>query len=218
MKKYLLALFMFFAFFTALALNLQQGTVVVYQDTYDAPSSNPDVISGIVPFYYWQNTLTNDYWMNLDNDNMNLKWMKIVTDLNIESEVTPIISAAISAISVSTVHVGSASTPNLQESSTKFIATTAITSSGMATFYLTDNGTSTGNALCTTTVFTPTINIDVNDAANSYRASSIVSSDLKSLKATVNQASGVTLLGITVLGGLTPAPNGTVVQLNLICQ
>lgn len=84
-------------------------------------------------------------------------------------------------------------------------------SGGTATFYLTDDGTSGGNAIFTN-VYTESMNMFVQDVTNSYMFGNIsVAGNKKSLTVTVNKL-GTVLIGVIQL---ISAANGTVVYLQL---
>lgn len=93
----------------------------------------------------------------------------------------------------------------------KFYYSSAVVAGGVVTFYLTDNGGSTGNALFT--------NIDkesfswwVDDASNQYQLGSYaLAANKKSITLTVNKL-GTVLLGIVQL---ISAANGVTVNLGI---
>lgn len=102
----------------------------------------------------------------------------------------------------------------------KSITFSGTTTSGSAVFYLTDNGASNGNALCSST---PThINPVVNDPSNTFGVGYAITNSNKTLTITVNvrDFSGITILGIPVLGStaLNPASNGTAVGAVVSCS
>lgn len=199
---------------------LQDLPFVYYTADRNPTISEPLVYSGIPNFfYYWWNTTTNDIYVTVNNTPNSMVWYKTATSQNIESMVAPIIASAITANnSAPKIYIGSSGNSYFQDSNAKFLATTASTSSGAATFYLTSDGTSSGAAICTNTVYDATVSLAVNSSTVSYQSSWTIASDRKSLTATVNQTSGITLLGLQVLSGLSPSANGTVVRLNLICK
>lgn len=87
----------------------------------------------------------------------------------------------------------------------------AVVSGGTATFYMTDNGLSTGNAVFKNNVFTQSINLITSDASNQYNYSGFtVASGNKSISITVNKVA--LSLGIIVF---TAAANGTTIYLQI---
>lgn len=99
----------------------------------------------------------------------------------------------------------------------KFYSQNATTTSGVATFYLTDDFTSSGNALFTT-VYKDTAQFWVEDTANAhFFGGYTLSGDNKTLTITskTRTFTGVTVLGVDVLGStaITNSSNGTVVRL-----
>lgn len=85
----------------------------------------------------------------------------------------------------------------------------AVTVSGVATFYLTDNGLSTGNAVFTN-VYADTISVVVyGNAANFQPYSPVIAGDKKSITINVNQTTSV-LLGVIQF---VSASNGVDVRL-----
>lgn len=90
---------------------------------------------------------------------------------------------------------------------------TATTTSGTATFYLTDTKMSTGNALYSNITY---VNPVVNDLAANYIYSWTISVDKKTLTLNSKSASPtgvIALLGISVLGAPINVTNGTVISI-----
>lgn len=88
---------------------------------------------------------------------------------------------------------------------------TATTTSGTATFYLTNDKTSTGTALYTTVTY---VNPVVNDVTANYVYSWTISGKTLTLTAKSAVPTGViALLGISVLGAPTAVANGTTISL-----
>lgn len=88
---------------------------------------------------------------------------------------------------------------------------TGSTTSGTVVFYLTSDKTSTGTALFPTTV--SYLKAEVNDANSGYNYSYALTNANKTLTVTVKVASGVTLLGISVLAAPVSVANGTSVSI-----
>lgn len=87
----------------------------------------------------------------------------------------------------------------------------ATVTSGIATFYLTDNGLSTGNAVFPNNVFTQSINLITSDLSNTYQYGTFtVAANKKSIAINVNKL-GLSL-GILVF---TVAANGITVFLQI---
>lgn len=87
----------------------------------------------------------------------------------------------------------------------------ATVSGGNATFWLTDNGLSTGNAVFKNNVFTNSINLITSDATNQYNYSTFtVGTGNKSLTVAVNKIA--LSLGIIIFTG---AANGTTILLQV---
>lgn len=99
----------------------------------------------------------------------------------------------------------------------KYFTKSATVTSGIATFYLTSDGTAGGAALFTT-VFPESANVYVSDASGIYPYSLAISPDQKTVTVTVNKAANtaISLLGISLLSALAAAPNGTTVNLTVI--
>jgi len=112
------------------------------------------------------------------------------------------------------VYVGSASNESVLKISPKFLCTTATVSNGVAVFNLTVDGLANGDAIFAN-IYDQSVRFEINNATHSYRWSWTISADKKTLTATVNQATSVSILGIQVLGGLAQATNGTIVRLNV---
>lgn len=95
---------------------------------------------------------------------------------------------------------------------TKRITTTAVTATGQAVFYLTDNNASNGNAVFTN-VYKSTANFWVDNASIQYQFGNYtVSGDKKTLTVNVNQ------LGSVILGliDFVAAANGITVHLTIM--
>lgn len=99
--------------------------------------------------------------------------------------------------------------------------TSSTVQNGVATFYLTDDGTANGNAVYSE-VFLGTVDCKVRDAGALYQQGlPTLSTDKKTLTVPINRmqigTSAVTVLNISVLGSITqsmvPAVNGTPVDL-----
>lgn len=88
---------------------------------------------------------------------------------------------------------------------------TATVTAGVATFYLTDNGLSTGNAVFPNNVFANSINLITSDATNQYNYSGFtIAANRKSIAVIVNKIA--LSLGIIVF---TSAANGTSAYLQI---
>lgn len=102
----------------------------------------------------------------------------------------------------------------------KLITFSGTTTSGTSTFYLTNDGTSGGAALCSVTP--DHVNVIVNDPSNTFGVGYAVTNSNKTLTITVNARSfsATTILGIGVLGSssLTAAENGTAVSVLVACH
>lgn len=94
------------------------------------------------------------------------------------------------------------------------IIKTATVASGVAVFNLTDDGTSTGNALCTET-FIDSVQLVVNDATASYQMGWAFSNSNKTLTVTVNKLTTSNIL--TGILGQTAA-NGAAVKMITYCD
>lgn len=92
--------------------------------------------------------------------------------------------------------------------------------SGVATFYITSDGTSGGTALCYAAP--DHVNVIVNDPDNTFGVGYTVTNSNKNLNITVNARSfsATTILGISVLGSssLSAATNGTEVSALVVCH
>lgn len=103
-----------------------------------------------------------------------------------------------------------------QKTGVKIYAGKATTvTGGVAIFYLTDSGTSGGNALLAN-VYDETVDFEVNDSVNAYRYSWVISADKKILTATVTRSAPtgvISLLGLNLLSAPAATPAGTVVRL-----
>lgn len=104
-------------------------------------------------------------------------------------------------------------------STVKRLTFNGTTTSGSATFYLTDDGTVTGNALCTTVNHT---NVIMNDPSNNFGVGYAITNSNKTLTVTANTRSftSTTILGISVLGAssLTATANGTPLSVLVDCN
>lgn len=87
---------------------------------------------------------------------------------------------------------------------------TATTTSGVTTFYITSDKTSSGTGLYSTLDY---VNPIINNSTITYAYSWSYNSTTKALTVTVQSNPVVTILSINVLGALTPVTNGTSVQL-----
>lgn len=104
-------------------------------------------------------------------------------------------------------------------SNPKTFTSSAIVASGVAVFYLTADGTSTGAALFPTGPITSSLNWFVNSASTLYLANPVWSNSNKTLTLTVNSATSsglISLLGLSLLGAPTAASNGTVVNVSVL--
>lgn len=95
---------------------------------------------------------------------------------------------------------------------------TGTVTSGIATFYITDDNTSTGNALFTNVYY---VNAGIlDDSANYAWGTYTLAANKKSITMNAKKQAfgGVTILGINVLGSVsfTNVPNGTTVYLIVI--
>lgn len=101
----------------------------------------------------------------------------------------------------------------------KWLFFNGTTTSGAKTFYLTDDGTSTGNPMCNAVDH---VNITANDPSNTFGLGYSVTNSNKNLTLSLNTRSfaSTTILGISVLGSssLTAAPNGTAVSALVLCR
>lgn len=88
----------------------------------------------------------------------------------------------------------------------------ATVASGVAVFNLTDDGTSTGNALFPNGVITDSVNPIVSDATASYQMSWVFSNSNKTLTVTANKLTTANILS-GILG--QTAANGAVVKLSV---
>lgn len=210
MKKIFLTL-VFFLF----SGSVFAGDPVMYQDPfiYFKADRNPTATETVMTsqidnswLFDWENTTTKDKFGFKGGSDGSYVWDLYITDKNINQFLPMAI--------ISKFYLGTT-----QKTNAKFIAKNATVAggAGAAIFYLTDNGLAGGNAICTN-VYDDTISFEINNSANSYRWSWTISGDKKTLTATVNQSTAVTLLGIQVLGGLAAATNGTVVRLNVLCD
>lgn len=93
------------------------------------------------------------------------------------------------------------------------IIKTATVSSGTAIFYLTDDGTSTGNALFPTAYIDGSINLFVSDATASYQMSYAFSNSNKTLTVTANKLTTANIL--TGILGQAQA-NGATIKLTIM--
>lgn len=88
---------------------------------------------------------------------------------------------------------------------------------GNAIFNLTNDGTSTGTALCPNGVMLNSPNLSVNDATAPYQFSWAWSNSNKTMTVLAQKASGLAVLTFTLLGIPAPVPNGTNVNETTIC-
>lgn len=96
---------------------------------------------------------------------------------------------------------------------------TAVVSGGAgnAVFNITNDGTSTGTALCPNGTMLNSPNLSVNDATAPYQFSWAWSNSNKTMTVLSQKASGLAVLTFTLLGIPAPVPNGTSVNATLIC-
>lgn len=94
------------------------------------------------------------------------------------------------------------------------------TTSGITTFYLTTDGTSSGTALCPTAI--GHVNVIANDPSNTFGIGWALTNSNKTLTVTANTRSftTTTILGISVLGSsaLASATNGTSIWASVDCN
>lgn len=90
-------------------------------------------------------------------------------------------------------------------------------SAGNAVFNLTNDGTSTGTALCPNGVMLNSPNLSVNDATAPYQFSWAWTNSNKTMTVLAQKASGLAVLTFTLLGIPAPVPNGTNVNATAIC-
>lgn len=88
---------------------------------------------------------------------------------------------------------------------------------GNAVFNITNDGTSTGTALCPNGTMLNSPNLSVNDATAPYQFSWIWSNSNKTMTVLAQKASGLAVLTFTLLGIPAPVPNGTSVNSTIIC-
>lgn len=89
---------------------------------------------------------------------------------------------------------------------------------GVAVFYLTTDGTSTGTAIFPNSVITDSVNVTPNDSTALYGLSWAFTNSNKTLTVTVNKSSStgvISLLGLNLLGSPIAAANGTTVKLQV---
>lgn len=98
-------------------------------------------------------------------------------------------------------------------SNPKLFTASATVSGGVATFYLTANGTSSGTALFPNGPITPSLNYFVNDATASYQMSAVWSNSNKTLTVTTNKLGTANIL-TGILGQV--AANGAVVNITVL--
>lgn len=94
------------------------------------------------------------------------------------------------------------------------VVKTANVASGSAVFHLTNDGLSTGSALCGE-VLTDSVVLSVNDATASYQIGWTFSNLNKTLTAVINKLTTANIL--TGLLGQASAPNGTPAKLSVLC-
>lgn len=106
------------------------------------------------------------------------------------------------------------------QSSLKHITFSGTTTSGTVVFYLTNDGTSGGSALCSSTP--KSISVRANDPSNTFGLGYAVTNSNKTLTVTANARSfsSTSILGIGVLGSssLTAAANGTAIDVAVDCN
>lgn len=90
----------------------------------------------------------------------------------------------------------------------------ATVASGVATFYLTSDGTSGGSAICSDHIIPDSINTYVSDASASYQTAYVIN-NIKQITITVNKLTTANIL--TGLLGQTAA-NGAVLRLQVACK
>lgn len=132
-----------------------------------------------------------------------------------EANLVPSVAATVSSLStsVSTINSG---LPVVKDGATTLsnaavITNSATVASGVATFYLTSDATSSGTALCPTGI--DFRKAEISDASNSYNFSYALTNSNKTLTITSN-------LVTVILGtlGVTTAANGKSVNLMVVCH
>lgn len=102
----------------------------------------------------------------------------------------------------------------------KHMTFSGTTTSGSKVFYLTDDGTVNGNALCSSAP--RHIDVSANDPGNTFGLGYVVSNSNKTMTITANVRTftSIPLLGQSVLisTSLTAAPNGTAVSAAVDCN
>ncbi len=100
------------------------------------------------------------------------------------------------------------------------VSCSATTSSGTATFYLTDNCQSNGASLCPTAVYKKTANfwVDDNSAAQPSFGSYSISGDRKTMTINAKRPQTDTLLGIVILRSTMANIAATEVNMRVICN
>lgn len=88
---------------------------------------------------------------------------------------------------------------------------------GNAVSNLTNDGTSTGTALCPNGVMLSSPNLSVNDATAPYQFSWAWSNSNKTFTVLAQKASGLAVLTFTLLGLPAPVPNGAVINETIVC-
>lgn len=213
MKKTLILLFGLTFLFSKLCL--AENFVFHNEDIYVWASNdrNPtatenDIANSIDPNWrpLWVNTVSGDVFLFKGGSNGSYVWDLIMSDKNLLSNLpTPIINK---------FYLGTAEKTNV-----KFISKSATVAggAGVSLFYLTDDGLSTGNALCSN-VYDESIAVDFNSNSIIYLPSWSLSGNKKTLTVTTNQSNFTTILGISALSTFGVAANGVVANLTLACD
>lgn len=105
-------------------------------------------------------------------------------------------------------------------STVKHLSFSGTTTAGITTFYLTNDGTISGTALCSNA---PTeVKVTVNDPSNTFGVGYAITNSNKTLTITANVRSftSTSILGITVLGtsAISAATNGTPILASVDCN
>lgn len=113
------------------------------------------------------------------------------------------------ASSYSDTHGNKSYVSGVQKAGAFVYASKAVTSSGSAVFYITDDGTASGNAVFTN-IFADSINIVIYGNAATYQPfTPTVSGDKKSITISVNQVTNISVLSLLFVA----ASNGIDVRL-----
>lgn len=103
--------------------------------------------------------------------------------------------------------------------SSKHVTFTGTVSSGTVVFYLTNDGTSSGTALCSAA---PVVLATVDDPSDTFGVGKAITNSNKTLTITVNARTFTTglagLLSVVTGTSLAPAANGTPVAVSVDCQ